>query len=178
MIRLVLACLLGCDLLAAPTPPPLAVPPRPGVPQVSRQVDVETLRALLEAPSDHVRVYVFWASWCAPCIAEFPILKSFAAQHPDVDVVLVNVDSLAVQSARVPGLVSRHGLLQLEHIWLVSSDPNRALKQAVTDWPEAIPTALVVRPDGVRQAMHVESVDGATLASSVRAARQPRPKQP
>lgn len=178
MITILLASLLGCELFAAPEPAYTASPPREGVPLVSRQVDAEALRALLHAPSERVRVFAFWASWCAPCIAEFPVLKAFAAQHPDTDMVLVNVDSLQIQSARVPALVTRHRLQELEHVWLVASDPNRALKAAVDGWPEAIPTAVVVRPDGTREAMLVEAIDAASLGTSVRAARTSGPKQP
>lgn len=32
-----------------------------------------------------------WASWCEPCIREFPVLSEFANDHPDVTVVGVAV---------------------------------------------------------------------------------------
>jgi thiol-disulfide isomerase/thioredoxin len=34
----------------------------------------------------------FWASWCGPCRKELPALSRFAAEHPDVTVLAVNVD--------------------------------------------------------------------------------------
>ena len=36
----------------------------------------------------------FWATWCAPCLREIPLLKSFQAEHPDVQVVGIAVDRL------------------------------------------------------------------------------------
>ncbi|MBY0354821.1 MAG: TlpA family protein disulfide reductase [Rickettsiales bacterium] len=34
----------------------------------------------------------FWATWCAPCIEEFPSLILLAQQHPDWIFLLVSVD--------------------------------------------------------------------------------------
>jgi thiol-disulfide isomerase/thioredoxin len=34
----------------------------------------------------------FWATWCAPCLREIPMLKAFQADHPDVQVVGIAID--------------------------------------------------------------------------------------
>lgn len=34
----------------------------------------------------------FWATWCAPCLREIPLLKSLQAEHPEITVVGIAVD--------------------------------------------------------------------------------------
>lgn len=34
----------------------------------------------------------FWATWCAPCLREIPMLKAFQDTHPDTQVVGIAVD--------------------------------------------------------------------------------------
>lgn len=41
-------------------------------------------------PAERPLVLNLWASWCAPCLHEMPVLIRAAATHPEVDVVLLN----------------------------------------------------------------------------------------
>lgn len=34
----------------------------------------------------------FWATWCLPCIKELPLLERFAAEHPTIAVLTINVN--------------------------------------------------------------------------------------
>jgi thiol-disulfide isomerase/thioredoxin len=36
----------------------------------------------------------FWATWCAPCLREIPLLKAFQERQPDLGVVGIAVDRL------------------------------------------------------------------------------------
>ena len=46
----------------------------------------------LAALKGHVVVLNFWASWCAPCLEEFPSLTALQQQMPGVTVLAVSFD--------------------------------------------------------------------------------------
>jgi thiol-disulfide isomerase/thioredoxin len=46
---------------------------------------------LLGKASGRVTFVDFWATWCEPCRLSLPLVEGFAAAHPDVDVVAVDV---------------------------------------------------------------------------------------
>ncbi|NNC64189.1 MAG: TlpA family protein disulfide reductase [Gammaproteobacteria bacterium] len=35
----------------------------------------------------------FWATWCAPCLREIPMLKAYQQQHPEVQIVGIALDT-------------------------------------------------------------------------------------
>lgn len=80
-----------------------------------------------------------WASWCAPCRDELPVLAEYAARPGAVPVLAVDVRDdpraalalLADIGVRLPAV----------------TDPHDALRR-VLDIPPALPVSYVVRADG------------------------------
>jgi thiol-disulfide isomerase/thioredoxin len=74
----------GCDrgdhpgLLGSPAPQFV-------VKDSQRTVDLAKLRG-------HVVILVFWASWCAPCVEEWPSLEELQRKVPEATVLAVSTD--------------------------------------------------------------------------------------
>lgn len=84
----------------------------------------------------------FWATWCAPCVAEMPALQRFYQHFKDkgVEVVAVNVDT-AKKEGDVRKFVAEKGLgftILLDH------QSGLPVRFGVTGFPET----LFISPDG------------------------------
>ena len=152
--------LLACGGWAPQDPSPSAARVATSTP---RLLDGAALAADIAGPADTPRLYAFWATWCAPCVAEMPTLRNVAASHRDLSVVLVNVDVPHVREHGLDAKIAQLGVDHLPQIWLDAADPNAALVASLPDWPRAIPYLLLVDAEGNQQARFVEQVSRADL---------------
>ena len=83
----------------------------------------------------------FWASWCAPCIAEMPSLQKAAEQlHPDgIDVLLISLDRGGVKKA-LP-VLRAHGVTTPR----LGFDPKAALSREMG--VSGLPTSFLLSAD-------------------------------
>ena len=77
--------------------------------------------------SDKPVLLDFWASWCAPCMMQSPIVDEFAEQRPDVKVGKVNVDEQ-------PELAAEFGVMSIPT--LVAMKDGRITAQEVGYGPK------------------------------------------
>jgi thiol-disulfide isomerase/thioredoxin len=79
----------------------------------------------------------FFASWCAPCRLELPMVERYAFEHPEVEVVPVDVG----EPRSVVAAFARR-----MHLWNVVMDP-KALSQGFFQ-VQGFPTIVVIDPQG------------------------------
>jgi thiol-disulfide isomerase/thioredoxin len=104
-----------------------------------------------------VTVIDFWATWCGPCIKAMPKLEAVARQHPDADVLAINLDDAAAARA----LFDQRGWTQLR---LLADDGDVSQRYNVS----SIPHTVVIDRDGIVR--HVVRGGSASLPDLVRVA--------
>lgn len=132
------APLEGAPLAGAPTPQPGAIGSTPADLTLPMLAGGEiSLRSFRGRPL----VLAFFASWCAPCIEEMPILIAAAREHGDtIRVVGVSIDETGAD--RVAELAREHGVT-----YPVLLDPGASVSGGTFGVPP-LPATFVFDGDG------------------------------
>jgi thiol-disulfide isomerase/thioredoxin len=136
---------------------------RPAAPKVAgRSLDGEPL-ALGDFAGSTVVLNV-WGSWCAPCREEAPDLVRAAERLRDQDVRFLGIN------VREPGVASAQAFVRsydVPYPSIYDSDGSELLGFRGTLPPEAIPSTLVIDPQGRVAARVLGTVDESTLVGLV-----------
>src|SRR5262245_29117864 len=154
---------LGClikrvqDAAAAPpttsakaTPPQKAAKAAP--PQKAPQVETlkpEDFAKFRDSAKGKVLVLNFWATWCGPCVAEFPELVALDAQYRDKGMKLVGItadEPEDVQPKVIP-FIKKHKV-KFDIIRQDLEDSERIMSQITKDWNGVIPVTVVFDKQG------------------------------
>jgi peroxiredoxin len=116
--------------------------------------------------SDHlgdVVVFNVWASWCAPCRAEAPILEEVWQETQPLGVQFVGLDTRDSDAA-ARAFVDRFGLTYPN---VIDRDGRLQLRFGESLPPQAIPSTVVVDRQGRVAARALGKVSAATLRTMI-----------
>lgn len=116
------------------------------------------VRSILTASDRPVLVNV-WASWCAPCRSEAPLLRTAAAEYGD-RVTFLGIDVRDSQDG-AKGFIAEFGLDGFTHLF----DPTGAVPGDLGGF--GVPLTFFFRPGGELSALHSGVIDERTLALQI-----------
>lgn len=118
----------------------------PGDSLTVRVLNYDQLRPMLHQNNDTTYVVCFWATWCAPCVAEMPYFLTLDSLHADQPLALLLV-SLDFKKDYIRKLQPFVEVRNLEDRVVVLED-NRAafwIDDIDPRWSGAIPATLVYK---------------------------------
>ncbi len=90
----------------------------------------------------------FWATWCEPCMAEFPEIQKIIRMYRKraIDIVTVSINNPDEKSFVEKFLDEQHAIGR--NLLLSFFDPADAVKAFGTDWAGGVPYTVLIGADG------------------------------
>jgi thiol-disulfide isomerase/thioredoxin len=106
------------------------------------------LAPLFSQQTDTTYVINFWATWCAPCVAELPYFEQLAAEYEDeaVRFVMVSLDFKREVDRKLLRFVQDRPF-SLPTVALIDPASNVWIDQVEPTWTGAIPVTIIYRKD-------------------------------
>jgi thiol-disulfide isomerase/thioredoxin len=114
------------------------------------KVDAAALAALREnKDSGKIRLINVWATWCGPCVIEFPDLVATNLQfrHRDFELVTVAAEYPNMEAKVLKFLQDQHA--SMKNVMFGDTDKYALMEALDPEWSGALPQTLVVDEKGV-----------------------------
>jgi thiol-disulfide isomerase/thioredoxin len=150
-LLLATACLVG------------ATASRCEVPVTLERIDADGLRALRSNSTSKYRLVNFWATWCPPCVKEFPALVSLSRQYNnrDFELVTVSMDE-PTRESKVLEFLRRQGAGMTDKVLASIQQDGRRTNHYLfagknsdeipatfdPEWPGPLPYTVLIAPSG------------------------------
>lgn len=137
--------------------------PSVDLPKVT-QVDTIALQNILKREGENAKPLLvnFWATWCAPCVEEFPDLVKINNDYQGkIDFITVTLDDLAEIDTSVPQFLAKMKATMPTYL-LKTTDENAAIETISKDWQGGLPFTILYDGKGAtiysKQAKFVPAV--------------------
>jgi thiol-disulfide isomerase/thioredoxin len=112
-------------------------------------IGTQEIKTLMENDSENLRLINVWATWCGPCVSEFPDFVDMSRMYGGREFELITI------SADKPDKKDKvHVFLNKQNAaastnYLFSEEDKYALIEAVDpDWQGALPYTVLIKPGG------------------------------
>ena len=111
-------------------------------------IGVEGLRSLRKNASGKFRLVNFWATWCAPCVVEFPELVTINRmyRHRDFELMTVSINR-PDEEKDVAAFLKKQQASNKNHLFN-SAERENLINAFDPEWSGAVPFTVLLDPEG------------------------------
>ena len=132
--------------------------------------DAPTIKQAIAAQKGHVVLVNFWATWCGPCVAEFPAIVQTSRRYKasGLRVLCVSADQLKDKDTKVGPFLAKSGA-DFPAFLEKSRDPEEFINAFDPAWQGDLPRTIIYD----RAGRQVKTLTGEQTAASFAAALKP-----
>ena len=130
-------------------------------------VSTDGLKAIGKNTGGHLRLINAWATWCGPCVTEFPDLVDTYRMYKGrgLEVVTVSADTPEKRDEALKLLKERQA--SMRNVILDSGDSYALVEAVDPKWPGALPYTVLVAPGGQTLYRSVGAFDKLQLRKAI-----------
>jgi thiol-disulfide isomerase/thioredoxin len=139
------------------------------------KIDIPRLEALINGNQGKVTIVNFWATWCPPCLKEFPDIIKLYNQYHDrgLEVVAISMNE-PEEMEDIAAFIQDHN--PPFPVYLAATLDETFYSGIGNDWQGLIPLTLIFDTEGKSAHFHLKEVNFAGLEQDISALLPPAVK--
>jgi thiol-disulfide isomerase/thioredoxin len=158
------------------------------IPVTLDKIDAAGVAALRANPTNKYRLFNVWATWCAPCVEEFPAIVAISRKFDmrDFEVITISMDDVK-HEAKAHAFLEKQGAgltkrkqanvkqegRTTNHYLYTGASQDALVNALDVDWPGPIPHTVLVAPGGKVVWRHNGKIDPAQAIAAIVEAMTP-----
>lgn len=140
------------------------------VSQEVERIKIPELERIINNPDDRIHVLNFWATWCGPCVREFPLFEKVAKEYNNKNVrfLMISLDFPSQIEKQLIPFLKKHNTT-LDIAVMMDVDYNAWIDKVDNSWQGDIPATLVFNNARKQKNFHKGEIDEQGLRKLIEA---------